>query len=210
MGWLSMTRDGMYPHATPKAYLDDQFTYAPDPVKERQTGLRVLKSTVRSGAWYGACQSYSADGEATTFAAICLIRWNPGARDGYVFGYKDMSETMGPYSYDCPASILDLLDPPANDYAAKWRDSCRQRLALTSRRKPGHGDTLVLAEALTFTDGQRERSFRVVQAGNKILLRRVSDGTGVKISKLMSRAWTLVPAPAVPSAPQHACERASP
>jgi len=112
-----------------------------------------------------------------------------------------LSETMGPYHYDCPASILDLLGPPGNEYAAKWREACRARLALTSRRKPRPGDTLVLAEPLTFTDGQSERSFRVVQSGRKTSLRRMNDGMGVKISKLMSRAWTIVPAPAAPSAP---------
>ena len=76
-----------------------------------------------------------------------------------------------------------------------------KRFALTSRRKPRPGDMLVLAEPLTFTDGQSERSFRVIQSGKKTILRRVSDGMGVKISKLMSRAWTIVPAPAAPSAP---------
>jgi hypothetical protein len=111
-----------------------------------------------------------------------------------------MSETMGPYNYDCPASILDLLGPPGNEYAANWREACRARFALTSRRKPRPGDMLVLAEPLTFTDGQSERSFRVIQSGKKTILRRVSDGMGVKISKLMSRAWTIVPAPAAPSA----------
>ena len=60
---------------------------------------------------------------------------------------------------------------------------------------------LVLAEPLTFTDGQSERSFRVVQSGRKTILRRMNDGMGVKISKLMSRAWTIVPAPTAPSAP---------
>jgi hypothetical protein len=89
MGWLSMTASGMAPHATPKAYLDAQFTFPPDPDKGRTTGLRVLKSSVRSGAWYAACQSYEADGTSLVFAAICLIRWNPKARDGYVFAYKD-------------------------------------------------------------------------------------------------------------------------
>lgn len=110
-----------------------------------------------------------------------------------------LTETMGPYNYDCPASILDLLGPPGNEYAAQWREHCRQRLALTSRRKPAPGDMLVLSEPLTFTDGQSERSFRVVQSGRKTILRRVSDGVGVKISKLMSRAWTIVPPPAAPS-----------
>lgn len=111
-----------------------------------------------------------------------------------------LTETMGPYHYDCPASILDLLGPPGNEHAANWREACRARLALTSRRKPRPGDMLVLAEPLMFTDGQSERSFRVVQSGKKTVLRRVSDGMGVKISKLMSRAWTIVPPPTAPSA----------
>ena len=97
--------------------------------------------------------------------------------------------------------VLDLLGPPGNEYAAQWREHCRQRLALTTRRKPAPGDMLILAEPLTFTDGQSERSFRVVQSGRKTILRRMNDGMGVKISKLMSRAWTIVPAPTAPSAP---------
>jgi len=181
MGWLSMTRSGMAPFATPKAYLDNQCTYALTPDKGREKGLRVLKSTVRSNAYYAACQSYTADGPEQTFAIICLIKWNPAARD-------------------CPASILDLLGPPGNDYAAQWREKCRQRLALTTRRKPATGDTLVLTEALTFTDGKAERSFRVVQAGKKTSLRRAGDGVGVRISSLMTRAWTIVPAPIAPAA----------
>ncbi len=179
MGWLSMTRSGMAPFATPKAYLDNQCTYPPDPEKGRDKGLRVFKSTVRSNAYYAACQSYTADGPLQTFAIICLIKWNPAARDGYLFAYKDQDEMMGPYKYDCPASILDLLGPPGNDYAAQWREQCRQRLALTTRA---------------------ERSFRVVQAGKKTSLRRAGDGVGVRISSLMTRAWTIVPAPLAPAA----------
>ena len=200
MGWLFMSRGGMAPFATPKTYLDNQCTYSPDPAKGRETGLRVLKSTVRSSAYYAACQSYDADGPRETFAIICLIKWNPGARSGEEFGYKDMDETMGPFNFDCPASILDLLGRPGNDHAANWREQCRQRLALTSRRKPRPGDTLVLPEPLTFTDGVAERSFRVAQSGKKTVLRRMSDGIGVRISGLMTRAWTIVPAPALPSA----------
>ena len=51
MGWLFMSRGGMSPFATPKAYLDNQCTYPPDPEKGRETGMRVLKSTVRYGAY---------------------------------------------------------------------------------------------------------------------------------------------------------------
>ena len=198
MGWLFMSRGAMGSFDTPKAYLDDQCTYPPDPEKGRETGLRVLKSTIRSGAYYAACQSYDSAAPRETFAIVCLVKWNPGARSGEEFGYKDQTETMGPYKYDCPASILDLLGPSGNDYAAEWRAQCRKRIALTSRRKPRPGDTLVLAEALTFTDGHSERTFRVVASGKKMRLCRMSDGVGVRITNLMSRAWTIVPPPVAP------------
>jgi len=53
---------------------------------------------------------------------------------------------------------------------------------------------------LSFTDGQAERSFRVTQSGKKTVLRRASDGAKVRISGLMTRAWTIVSAPTLPPA----------
>mgnify|MGYP003340287410 CR=1 FL=1 len=111
-----------------------------------------------------------------------------------------LTETAGPYYFDCPASILDLLGPPLNDHAAEWRARCRQRLALTSRRKPKSGDTLVLPEPLTFSDGISEQTFRVGSWGTRTVLLRAGDGAGVRISRLMSRAWTIVAPEAAASA----------
>lgn len=102
-----------------------------------------------------------------------------------------LTETAGPCYFDCPAAILDLLDPPLNDYAARWREACRERLALTSRPRPLPGQVLVLPEPLTFTDGTAECRFRVSRWGSKTVLQRISDGTFVRISHLMTRAWTI-------------------
>jgi hypothetical protein len=96
MGWLFMSRGGMAPFATPKAYLDNQCTYPPDPDKGREKGLRVLKSTVRSGAYYAACQSYDAQRSARRHSRSSA--WSNGtpARDGEEFGYKDMTKRWAP------------------------------------------------------------------------------------------------------------------
>lgn len=40
------------------------------------------------------------------------------------FGYKDMSEDMMPYYFDCPKEIIDPLSPTDNEYAIKWREHC--------------------------------------------------------------------------------------
>lgn len=62
------------------------------------------------------------------FGAVFLLQWNP--HDEYNFGYKDMSEDMGPFSYECPERLLNLMsNPPSNAYAVKWRANCRANIA---------------------------------------------------------------------------------
>ncbi len=85
MGWMFLNPAPL----TPKAYLDAQLTYAPDPEKGRGAGLCVLASAMVSHVYYAACQSYGTGGPGETFAVICLTKWNPRARDGLTFGYKD-------------------------------------------------------------------------------------------------------------------------
>lgn len=110
MGWLFMTLAGMGEHKTPKTYLDNQLHY---PANETRPGLTRHDSAMVKGVYYAAISS--SDDPARLSAVICLTKWNPRAADHMVFGYKDMSETMGPYNYDCPARILDLLTPTDNE-----------------------------------------------------------------------------------------------
>jgi hypothetical protein len=56
------------------------------------------------------------------FAFVALLEWRMG--DRHNFGYKPMDETMGPYAYNCPARILDLLTPTDNLTANEWRSRC--------------------------------------------------------------------------------------
>ena len=118
MGWLSMPLSSMYPHSTPKAYLDNQFTYEHvySPTGERvntaavdsslpddhqRRGLRVLASScLRNKVYYAAVVPLVDGVPGPAFAVVCLVRWSPRAKDGYVFAYKDMDETAGPYE-DC-------------------------------------------------------------------------------------------------------------
>lgn len=43
------------------------------------------------------------------------------------FGYKDMSEDMMPYYFDCPVEIIKLLSPTDNQYANEWRQHCLRK-----------------------------------------------------------------------------------
>ena len=58
------------------------------------------------------------------------------------WGYKGLSEDMGPYHYDCPLSLLAMCTEPLNDNAKAWREKVQEyhakRKALSAAKpKPG-------------------------------------------------------------------------
>ena len=74
-----------------------------------------------------------------------------------------MSEDMGPYRYDCPARILDLVTPTDSDTANRWRASCREALARRAKcRQLRAGMTIRLHHPMKFTDGAEIDTFKVV------------------------------------------------
>ena len=90
MGWLSMPRSSMGGHATPKAYLDDQFTYSREEDGGGRRGARVIASACPGNrAWYAAVELLENDVATSVIAVICEVRWTPNAADGYIFAYKD-------------------------------------------------------------------------------------------------------------------------
>ncbi len=53
------------------------------------------------------------------------------------WGYKGISEDMGPYYYDCPLALLDMAGEATTDNGAEWRIKVRELHAKkTSKRKP--------------------------------------------------------------------------
>lgn len=83
----------------------------------------VLDSALRGTTAYFACRiTNKQTGETKVFATVALTAMDKGW-----FAIKLMDETCGPYSYDCPKRILDLLDPPSNDWAKEWRQKCEER-----------------------------------------------------------------------------------
>lgn len=197
MGWLYMRSLAGY--ATPKAYLDAQFTY------DRDTGgSRVLASTlVGRRTYYAAVEWITAgSGEREVWGLVCLVRYNPRDREGLVFGYKDMSESMGPCESECPARILDLLTATDNTYALAWRARCRARLsersARTAKPTPKPGDVVVLAEPILFRDGRTFSRFEAVAWPGRArggLVYRSELGGLYRIPKLKARVYRIEPGP---------------
>ncbi|KHL24204.1 hypothetical protein PK98_14490 [Croceibacterium mercuriale] len=194
MGWLSMPSSSMGGHKTPKAYLDTQLTYEPRQADDQEiNGLRVLKSVWSGKTYYAAVESYTGAGEVLEVTAIvCLVRWNPNAADGFIFGYKDMSESMGPCEAECPASVLALLSSSDNPYKLNWRNRCYRNLRLAGR-KLDDGAMIRFADPIEFTDGSKISEFRVRKEGRRMVLTSLNGYGRYRVGNLMKLAFEIVP-----------------
>ena len=195
MGWLTMTRRHMGVHATPKAYLDAQFTYAREIPDGTTRGLRVIRSAYVDRVYYAACEPFTQadDSEVADpiFAVVCLTRWTPNARDGHVFGYKDLSEQSGPNESRCPQSVLALLGPTTDHHALDWRRRCLATIERRSRHV-ADGDRIRLAAPLRFTDGYEGDEFTVKRCGRSVT-RIAPNGRRYRLSHFAERDWSVIP-----------------
>lgn len=130
MGWAFYHVDAWNGKIDRKAECDALYTW-----RNEQTGdtCRVLKSSMVGSTWYGACERTRPDGTTYVFAGICPTRLD--SKEYCNFGYKDMDESCGPFQHDCPVSILNLLSPTEYEYAAKWRETCRENAAKKAAAK---------------------------------------------------------------------------
>ncbi len=93
---------------------------------------RTLRKCFRGNTMYALHES-RISGALKKWIAVYLLQ-----RDqGFGWGYKSMSEDMGPCYYDCPLFYLDQADAPMGATAAEWRAKVRLQAAM----KPKVGQT---------------------------------------------------------------------
>lgn len=124
MGWTSTTARHYTENGKVdrKTECDNLYTW-----EDERRANKVLKSSVRGSVYYAAVQTTDKlTGQSEAFAVVCLTstRWD----GGFNFGYKGMTEDMGPCEDDCPKGILDLLTATESKYAKEWRERCRAKL----------------------------------------------------------------------------------
>lgn len=193
MGWLYMPRYSLGAHASAKSYLDAQFTYERELEGGGSKGLKVLASSCpQNRVYYAAAQVITNGVAGEVFAIVCLVRWNPNDKEGMIFGYKDMEESMGPCEDGCPETILNLLTSTDNENALDWRRRCLAKLR-RRMRKIEDGDRIKLAEAVTFTDGHVGDEFIVQKHGRRMSFRDPNTLCSYRISRFMERRWSIVP-----------------
>lgn len=99
MGWSVLNKA---PAEGWKAFLDANY---------KSSENVVLQSAIVKGVYYAAVKCKSG-------AVVAIVTLIEGG------GWKTMDESMGPYYYDCPASVLSLLTPTKYESALKWRAKC--------------------------------------------------------------------------------------
>jgi hypothetical protein len=197
MGWLYMT--SIKGHSGPRQYLDAQFTFQrPDATS------KVLRSAlVGMRVYYAAVEQIRiATGAREVSAVICLVRYDPRDPEGYIFGYKDMEESMGPYECDCPEPILDLLTPTDAQHALQWRARCREsaiaRRVKTAQLSPRVGQLIIFDEPLAFTDGRSFQRLEVIanpRSHRTVLFRAPGSSSLYRIPNIKRRSYRLVDPP---------------
>lgn len=182
MGWLFMEKP-----RNVRAYFEDKFNWETD-----RAVNRCLDIALKLNACYAAIETVQKEsGEREVWAAVYLIRYVRNSFDGMDFGYKDMSEHMGPVQADCPPRILDLLTATDDEYALEWRRSCREAL---EKRMPGIGIKVRFAAPIRFTDGTEESEFTVARHGRRRKVLRGPYGRCFRLSRRLwrEREWSIV------------------
>lgn len=192
MGWTTMPLASMGGHTSAKAYLDAQFTYERTAHDGSTRGLRVIASScLRNKVYYAAVQPITNGVAESIFAVVCLVRWNPRDKEGYVFGYKDMTENMGPCEVECPERILALLGPTNSEYALDWRRRCHANLAKRARSIED-GARVKLPTPIKFTDGHAGDEFIVEKRGRRLTFLDPDTRRRYRISGFLQLSWTVV------------------
>lgn len=123
MGWSFETydrgREAFLADITSKSHFGEAYT----PIKSRVIGNNVWQA-VRH--------------EPTGNIFICLDLIAKDRKGGW--GYKGMSEDMGPYQVNCPQSLLALCTEPLSESAKVWREKVQKYQAVKKAKlKPAPG-----------------------------------------------------------------------
>ena len=94
----------------------------------------IVDQSTRPGVWYALACMEKSGSDPVFYGLVCLFKRSKKTGE---FSYKDMSEDVGPFYYDCPVRILDKLDqlaPNPGALADGWRVRCRAKHA--EKKKP--------------------------------------------------------------------------
>lgn len=166
MGWL-------FTEGRTKAELITHLT-------EGDSKIRTHRKCVR-GSTLWAVQ------ENTDYPGLFIIAYLLRRERGYGWGYKPVSESMGPAELSCPVGYLDAVPVADSAYAQPWRDRVRQRQAENNRRRnavanASPGDRIILP------DGAVHQTLALVS--KKPLIGMADDGSHWRVPQRFVQSIT--------------------
>lgn len=119
MGWTGVYGN----YRTPREFLESY--YAGEIQEGRIIDLEVPDNTFAAGTEQEAYAAWKRDDGTVTAVVFLLDRQDADTGlMGKEYFVKEIGEEEGPHRDNCPQRILDLLSPPLNVYAARWRRRC--------------------------------------------------------------------------------------
>lgn len=188
MGWLTMHETRTAKQVFLDMYKDEpNFEIVDIAIKNFRTAYIAVKNLERG---YIFCQTY-------------MIHRAP--KSYYNFGYKPVSEFMGPTNDDCPKKILDKLTPlnkiarmdnfgeSSIEWAKNWRERCYKNIE--NSNKLSKGGIIKLNQPINFTNGaiyqyfkkEGKQIFAIVNYGT-----REERYTRVRISRFNTLEYSFV------------------
>lgn len=121
-------------------------------------------------------QSKAASTDVERFIVVFLILGGNNCTNGrgYGWGYKDVSEEMGPCEVTCPLAFLDMVPDPGG-YATAWRERVRAHHARRNQK-------LTVGQTIKLTNGIE---YRITQTRRKLMGVSLKDGCLYKIPRRM-------------------------
>jgi hypothetical protein len=115
---------------------------------------QIIESATVGSVFYAAVKTALTQ---EVWGLVVIFKYD--SKDYFNFTFKEMSDDMGPYYYDCPKRVLDKLTPTDNRFANDWREKCYAKAA---RQKIKPGDTIQFDSPVEFSNGEKISRFKVI------------------------------------------------
>jgi hypothetical protein len=136
----------------------------------RNDELEVLQSSVVGNIVYFAVKYIP---QNIVYATVVKTRIDNSIYNNLI--YKEMDETMHPYFYDAPPSLIKKLTPTDNENALTWRAECLKRAEVkkVERQKPKveNGMQIQFSRPIEFSNGHKLDTFTVFKEGKSVLFK---------------------------------------
>lgn len=164
MGWTTTYEDVGNDSKSIREFLRKEFTWEKcEVIDDAKVGNTVFQAIRERKT-----------GEA--FGMVILI-----GRDQGFLSYKDMSEDMGPYQYNCPLHILDKLSPTTDKWANEWRRGCRNYHAKhKSQKQIPSGSIVKFSHPIKFSTGEKLNTFVLIRYGRRVRFFKYNEQTNTQ------------------------------